>query len=297
MTRYFIYPVLVLVGAFGIQAQPPEFGDQTFVLDFTKNHTEEDLKGAGLEYKKALGDSSYEVLLFQNQKINVEIPGGRRFEQKVVMGSISIRDGRLQEFETYGVIMPQDEAYEVAKMLHISLGLPLDELDQWYEKNKGKARDTNPYDISNSNIFPVVSIGIHTSMNELYPWTVALKLSWNLRIHKDWDEQRAAQENQPPPAGYETVSLEPPSGNIYDGRDAYKHLREEQEKFEKAQKEKEASNLSSRPRVKTSKAKIKTPPTSVARQSKQNSPSVWIVIGLFIIVGVGAIILKRKLKF
>jgi len=207
-------------------SDPPLFATNTITLDFTKSHSTEHFKNSGMKFTD-ISNSSIQSFSYQNQILRLILPNGRILKQNVELGIADAKDNELLQLTTAGVIMPHDEAYKVATKIHRNLGLATDKLDQWYLEEMDKGRNAKGYSISaNERLYPRVSMAIQSSMNEKYPWVIALKISWNWRKHEDWDEDRAARENPPPPPEYATISLEPPSGNVYARKDAYRDLHE-----------------------------------------------------------------------
>jgi len=207
-------------------------GLETSILDFTQGHSLEVFKKSGIHFQEDKGRPYGEKIFFSNQKVIIVIPGGRKFEQKVENASLFVLNGQIQEFEMNGGNMPDDQAYEVGKLVHKNLGLPLDELDQWYSENKGKGYDLKAYSISNSKIFPAIGIRIKPSIGNVYPCKISFVLTWNLKTHEGWNEERAAKEN-PLASSSEVVSLEPPNGKTYSREESAAPLRKEQEEYEK----------------------------------------------------------------
>lgn len=220
--KYAIIIGLLYWASYNVNAKPPEFSPNVITLDFRNSHSIEAFKKSGIKIND-ISSSTRQSFSYQNQSLIIKLPAGRVFEQKIRLGITDGNDGELLQFTTAGVVMPHDEAYQVAKKTHLNLGLPTEKLDQWYESEKNQGRNAEGYSISaNTRMYPRVSMSIRSSMNKLYPWVIGLKISWYWKKHRDWDEKRANRENPRPLPQYATVSLEPPSGNVYDRSDAYR---------------------------------------------------------------------------
>ncbi|MCF6312920.1 MAG: hypothetical protein L3J39_10765 [Verrucomicrobiales bacterium] len=219
--KYTILIYLFCWTSIAANAKLPVFSPDVITLDFSNGHSIDAFKKSGIKLND-ISSSSRKSFSYQNQSLIIKLPGGRVFKQKVRLGIADGNDGELIKITTAGVVMPHDEAYQVAKKVHLNLGLPTDKLDQWYGSEKNQGRNANGYSISaNKLMYPRVSLSIRSSMNKLYPWVLGLKISWYWKKHRDWDEKRANRENTRPLPQYATVSLEPPSGKNYDRSDAY----------------------------------------------------------------------------
>ncbi len=105
-----------------LHAEVPDFGSETFVFDFMRDHSMEVVNKSGIQCHKDIGTETFQAYSFTNKKILIKLPSGRQFEQRVEIGTIDVMNGEIVQFETHGLIMPHDQAYEVAKATLINLG-------------------------------------------------------------------------------------------------------------------------------------------------------------------------------
>ena len=70
-------------------------------------------------------------------------------------------------------------------------------------------------------------------MNTKYPWMIRMSFSWNVDDDDKRDESWGKTNNPKPPSGLALVSLDSPSGKIYELKDAYAHLIKEQEALDR----------------------------------------------------------------
>jgi hypothetical protein len=260
-------------------------------LDFSRSHTIEDVKKSGLLLNQIKGGTDELDFSFQNQEIEVLLPGGRTFRQFVELGIIDSKNGLLSRFSTSGGVMPQEQAYLVARIFHQSFGLPLNNLEEWNRRNQGNGLSGEAFGVSPTfKYYPIVGIAIVPGTNKLYPWDINFKIEWGWREQRDWNEERVWRE-LPPPA-ITAVSLEPPSGLKYDRRDAFKDALEAQKKFEQEQA---AKRQASTPAPPDSISRIATPSPSPASQTElpESSSWAWAVVGIVVLLIV-ALALKRR---
>ena len=263
----------------------------SIVLDLSRSHTVEDLNKSGLTVSEIAGGLHGQSYSFQNQNIKILLPGGRKIEQSVTLGTINTKQDQLSQISMYGGIMPHDQTFQVAKIFHQSFGLQTSELDAWYKHNIGKVRNAEPYSVSaNLKFYPRVGITIRSSMNGLYPWVIALSISWDWDKQRDWNEERVWREF-PPPA-ITAISLNPPSGLKYERRDAYKETLKEQKEFEQEQVE---QRQTSTPVISSNLTLSVTSPKSspaVQMESLSPFPWSWIIVAILLLIVAGGVIIR-----
>lgn len=196
------------------------------VLDLSQSHDVGQLTNSHLLYVEQQGKAIGRAFSMEKQNVLVKIPGGRSFQKKIELGNIKSENGKLLTFGFNGLAMPLDEVYVAAKKAHISLGIPQERLDKWYAESKQKGRNANSFSNgTKGDFYPSVTIQIHSTMNPKYPWFIRLTMGWNItRKSKGKDEAWGWKNNPAAPDGYAHVSLDAPSGKIYDRKDAYRHL-------------------------------------------------------------------------
>jgi hypothetical protein len=282
------YFAMLLIACAGLAANAAPV-----VVDLSRSHTVDDLKRSGLRITKIAGGLHGQAYSFQNQEVVIRLPAGRSITQNVVLGTIDTKEDELTDLFMYGEVMPHDQALQVATLFHQSFGLPLHQLGNWGAQNKQKIRDGEPYSISaNMNFYPRTGIAIKPSMNGLYPWVISFSLSWEWDKQRDWNEERASRELPPPTTA--SLSLNPPSGQKYERRDAYKETLEAQAQFEK---ELAAKGPAPAPTMTpSSPAPISTPKSSPVGQSEpqQSTTWPWIIGAILLLAVVGGILTLRR---
>jgi hypothetical protein len=253
-------------------------------VDLSRSHTIEDLRGSGLLLNEIRGGTDEQDFSFQNQEIEVLLPGGRIIRQFVELGIVDSKKGLLSRFSITGEVMPHEQAVQVAKMFHESFGLSLNQLNEWDAENSQRIRDGEPYSMSaNLNFYPRIGVAIKPSMNGLYPWVISLSVSWDWSKHRDWSEERAWRELAAPANA--AISLNPPSGLKYDRRKAYKEALEAQAKFEQ---ELAAKGRASTPETNSRPTSLKvTPKPSPTVNAEPQNFVLWpwiIAILLFLAI-------------
>jgi hypothetical protein len=260
-------------------------------VDFSRSHTIDDLEQSGLELKRIAGGLKGQAYAFQNQDIRILLPGGRSISQLVVLGTADTENDQLTRISMTGEVMPHDQAFEVARTFHQAFGLKTGELEDWHKRNIGKVRDAEPYSVSaNLNFYPRIGISIRQSMNALYPWVIGVSISWDWDKQRDWDEERVWREL--PPLSVAAISLNPPSGEAYDRRDAYKELLEEQRIFEQ---ELAATGQAPNPAMVPSASDPTTTPKpspAVQVEPSKSFPWPWVIGAILLLVVVGGILFK-----
>ena len=147
------------------------------VLDLSRSHSVEDLKRSGLRIKEIAGGLHGQAYSFQNQEVEIRLPAGRSITQTMVLGTIDTRDGKLRQLSMYGGVMPLEQAAQVARMFLQSVGLPLNELDIWKQRNLNRGLSSDGFSASPIlKYYPVIGIAVTSSQNKLYPWVVRFEI-------------------------------------------------------------------------------------------------------------------------
>ena len=195
---------------------------QTITLDFSQSHSIDDLTKSGLQINAISGGLKGQAYTFQNQAIRIILPAGRSFDISIHRGLIDTDNTNLLRFSTTGSVMPTDQAKKVAVLFHDAFNILKDTLDEWYENNRNVRFAVGSYNVSPLvRYYPAVTLSISPSMNDVYPWVSRFTINWNWRPHHDWDEERAWRELTEPPVELAHISLNPPSGKLYDRKSAY----------------------------------------------------------------------------
>lgn len=203
-------------------------------IDFSKSHSLQLLEESELQFEEnTLPSATRRSFSLSKQNLLIRLPAGRTIQQKIETGSVIAENGLLQSFSTTGQILPLEDAYKVAKQAHLAFAMPLDRLENWYHEASDPERRAASFGNVAPNHYPALHIQIHRSMNPRYPWFVRLSMGWISPRHKDWDEARAEDENASPPEVLAIVSLDSPSGKIYNAAEAFEHLNDAQKKLDK----------------------------------------------------------------
>ena len=191
-------------------------------LDLSHSHSVGDLHDSGLHLKEMSSGIPGQAYIFQSHAMRLMLPTGRSLSITANRGRIDTDSQKITRISITGYAMPQDQAYLVASQFFDAFELDKASLESWHEENKGRGIDVTRFSISvNLGFYPRISLAVLPSMNYLYPCVIRLLISWDWRKHHDWDENRAWRELPEPPAGLADISLNPPSGKVYDLKDAY----------------------------------------------------------------------------
>ena len=276
---------------------PPQFEKPSVTLDFSQGHSMDIIKNSGLILNDISNTSSSRVS-FDVEKLIIKLPNGREIRQNAEWGYGKSKDGDLITFSSTGVIMPDEEAYEVAKVLHQNLNLPLDTLEEWYktEMPKYTAQRDNYSVAANKTTYPRLGFTIRRGANRLYPSRIFLTLDWYYwRKDKEVNEAYAEENFASPPTEYATISIEPPSGKVYDGRDWgkksladwRKHNPEEAKEFDERQ-------------AKAKGNQVREPKPIFEKSSSEVDKTAsfpWWLIGIIALIAIlGFFLVKSKWK-
>jgi len=280
---------MLLIAFAGLSA-----GAAPVILDLSRSHSVEDLKRSGLRINEIAGGLHGQAYSFQNQEVEIRLPAGRSITQNMVLGTIDTKDGKLSQLSMYGDVMPLEQAIQIAHLFHQSYGLPTAELTAWKNANQNGIRSVNGYSVSPVlKYYPIVSLAIDGSINQLYPWVIRVEIDWGWKEQRDWNEERVWRELPPPVTA--AISLNPPSGKKYERRDAFKESLEEQAKFEKDLAAKGATSTPTAPQLTPTKV---TPESSsiVQPESQQSSLWPWIIAAILLLAVAGGVIFKLLRK-
>jgi len=226
---------IVFYAVFGMWVILRQFSHgEVIKMDFTKSHTLEDIKGLEVfnMYQRSVdGDESYYA---KDVNLSISLPGGQQIGTATQSVMIRARaDGSIHNIELLGPIMPQEEAYNAGKRLYSAFSIPYERLENW--RMAVEAEVGAPKTVANAQglYYPHIFIEIRHSMNRLYPWTILMSLGWIDEDEEKHNESWGLENNPRPPAGLETVSLEPPSGRTYSRADAWDEANRRQEELDK----------------------------------------------------------------
>lgn len=265
------------------------------VLDLSKSHSVNDLKRSGLVLKELAGGSGGRDFSFKNQEVIILLPGGRSIQQWVELGIIDTETDLLTRLSITGGVMPQEQAFQVAKLFLQNFNLPMAGLDEWNKRNQNNDFRGDGFGATSGwGYYPRISLAIDRSVNKLYPWVVRCEMEWGRREQRDWNEERVWRELPPPTVA--AISLNPPSGQKYERRDAYKESLEEQAKFEKDLASKDQA-LS--PTAMPSPSLTNPPPEPspiVPSESPKSYPWSWIIGAILFVALIGGVLIKLLRK-
>lgn len=265
------------------------------VIDFSRSHSVDDLNRSGLALREIGSATSERDFVFENQEVKILLPGGRSIQQQVELGIVDTKDGLLTRLSITGGVMPQEQAYQVATSFLQNFNLPKANLEEWNRQNQGRQFGSNSFGATSGwGFYPRVGLAISSSVNKLYPWVVRCEMEWGRREQRDWNEERVWRELPPPKAA--AISLDPPSGQTYDRREAYKESLEEQARFEKELAAKgQASTPTMTPNASAPTTTSKPTPAVQSEPSK-SFPWPWIIGAALFLAVLGGILFKLRRK-
>jgi hypothetical protein len=255
-------------------------------------HYLESVLATGLKYKESSRGDKRRHFSLEPQNLAIALPGGATIRSKIDIGSMTSQNGKLLFIEITGGVLPDDEAYQVALTVHKAFSIPVDRLNEWRDAIKGKGRDAPTFSNAQNGNYPNVFIEILSSMNTKYPWMIHMSFSWNVDDDDKRDESWGKSNNPKPPSGLMLVSLDSPTGKIYELKDAYAHLIKEQEELDRRLGQ-----------VRGADGQLINPPTpSKPTDAKLRPPSSeepttstpWSIIVVLIVAATGLLLLLVK---
>jgi hypothetical protein len=263
------------------------------VLDLQKQHTLQQIKASGVKLRGFEGDPGFYVI--EDTNVILKLPGGQELRSKLQHGSFKVKDnGMLSSLEIHGPVLPDDEAYQVALKIHQALGIPADRLEQWKLAIPAKGRDAPNFSHANKNYYPDLFFEMGDSMNPRYPWYMIIELGWNALPGDNRDETWGATNNPKPPPGLEKLSLDSPSGKTYERKEAYAHLKKEQEELDRRLGQVRGADGQLINPPPTPKAPQSKPPPMLSEEPTLSTP--WSIIVVLIVAAAGLLwlLLKRR---
>lgn len=188
-------------------------------IDLTQNCTVEDLLESGVPLKK-ISENVYETLyLLENCASDFKFPNGVQFIFYAELFTLSVKDGKIHAGEGNGLVMPLEQAYNLVLKAHEASGIQTTRLEDWISGVRGNPNGVNGVPSfmnggkSQDGKFSF-TIGIHSSINALYP--VFIQLSFG------FEGESVADKN----LKFKRIPLNP--DKLYLREDAYRHLHNEQ---------------------------------------------------------------------
>jgi len=267
---------------------------QTY-LNLADGHNLEAVLTTGLKYKESSRGDKRRHFSLEPQNLVIDLPGGATIQSKIDIGSMTSQSGKLLFIEITGGILPDDEAYQVALTVHKAFGIPVGRLNEWRDTIKGKGRDAPTFSNAQNGNYPNVFIEILSSMNTKYPWMIHMSFSWNVDDDDKRDESWGKTNNPKPPSGLAQVSLDSPSGKIYELKDAYAHLIKEQEALDRRLGQvRDANGHLINPLPSAPKKAPEPKPTTSTPSKEPASSTPWSVIVILIVAASGLLWLLLK---
>lgn len=191
-------------------------------IDLQQGHDLGTVLASGISVQELPGSGKIKRFRISSQRLRVVLFGGRQVESWVDSGNLAATaSGKLVVLSLRGPILPTQEVHALAQRVQRSFGMSSDRLEQWRTAVEGKGRDAPTFTAGPGSFYPRVFLEISSSLNTLYPWRLKLEFSWNVDPEDKRDESWAEQNNSLPPAGFERLSLESPTGKLYQRADAH----------------------------------------------------------------------------
>ena len=133
-------------------------------------------------------------------------------------------------------------------------------------------------------------------MNPTYEWELNFNIEWSPVLYPDgWDEAKAAEHNSRPPAEFERISLDPPSGRFYSREEGVRQSFEPGGRFgperedEREDEEVEAPQESPKPASASGGG-----PAEPELEPETNPNKLWIVLLVLGLLLAVVVVLMRK---
>lgn len=264
-------------------------------LNLTEKHDLESVLTTGLKYKEYNHSDKRRHFSLESQNIALTLPGGTTIQSKIDIGSITAQNGKMIFLDITGGILPDDEAYQVAVTVHEAFGIPVDRLNEWKDAIKGKGRDAPTFSNGQNGNYPTIFIEILSSMNTNYPWMIRMAFGWNVDDDDKRDEIWGKTNNPKPPTGLDQVSLDSPTGKIYELKDAYAHLIKEQEALDhRLGQVRDANGHLINPPPLAPKKATEAKPMRPASSEEPATSRPWSVIAVLLVAATGLLWLLVK---
>jgi hypothetical protein len=196
--------------------------------------------------------------------------------------------------------MPTQDAAELMRTFKRSFAAPIYDVDRWLsdvqqEKHKQPLKFHNMgYGTSIGEHYPKIQLLSKSSQNPTYEWNFSLNLEWYSGDYpKGWSEEKAAVHNPKPPAGYEVVSLNPPSGRFYSGKEGIEiAYNVDLDKFSAADS-KLTPELEEMEKSISKPVEVATPEPSVVVTEQTSQWWLWLIGGVVVVGGI-VMVARRK---
>ena len=204
-----------------------ECAGQVSLIDFSESHSADVVTESGVQYRLFEGRNRF--IRIEKQDVRIRFPGGRTYELRVDRGSFDLNaDDQIVAARLITELMPTPEAAELMSNFKKSFGAQVSDVDRWVsDVSQGKHKkpfkfNDMAYGTSVGEHFPKIQLVSKSSQNPTYEWNFSLGLEWYANDYPEgWDESKAAANNPKPPAEYEVVSLNLPSGRFYSRKEGF----------------------------------------------------------------------------
>ena len=154
----------------------------------------------------------------------VKVPQHGIIKLRSNLATIKTKEGLITSLTFQSGIMPMGEAHQAALTISKAMNLQTERIAEWYQKASTPAGATSCFLISRS--YPEIEIQIRSSINNVYPYRLTAAVYWS----DDLGGEKALPPPFPQPL---TLTLDPPSGKVYDPAEMWgtAEERKEQERF------------------------------------------------------------------
>ena len=154
----------------------------------------------------------------------VKVPQNGIIKLRSNLATIKTKKGLITSLTFQSGIMPMEEAHQAALTISRAMNLQTERIADWHKVASTPAGATSCLLISKS--YPTIELEIRDSINTVYPYMLDLGIVWS--------DELGGEKALPPPFPQPlTLSLDPPSGKVYDPAEMWgtAEERKEQERF------------------------------------------------------------------
>lgn len=160
----------------------------------------------------------------ENQYVfEVKLPKEGLLKIRSNLATLMAKNGTVTRLTFNSGIMPLEEAHQAALEISTMMNLQTDRISEWYKKANTPKGVTSCLLMTRS--YPRLAVEIRSSMNRLYPYMLTALVTWNDLLGGPGKVPAPFPEPM-------TISLDPPSGKIYDPAEMWGHPKENARQME-----------------------------------------------------------------
>ena len=224
--------------------------------------------------------------------LEIRLPKEGVLKLRSNLTTLMAKNGMVTRLTLNSGIMPLEEAHQAAVEISTMMNLQTDRITEWHKK--AILLQGPETCLLMTRTYPEVAFEVRSSINTVYPYMLTAEISWT--------DDRGGAKLPPPFPEPITISMDPPSGKIYDPAEMWGDPKENARQLQEWMKRNPGEADRVRKELEEQKRKYPPQPSSAAKvpPAPMKLPAAepshfwkWLAAALLALAASGALIRKR----